>query len=156
MNKMNTLRSVAHLQRELGDGLFNTLISSDNTEAVRRFVQKLAEDTLPKEMTIGGRTYELIVFLREDEKRVRSKTLFERAAAMNAILGEGDGRFILKHQDDIPSQLRGKVSFVFPDWNDCGEESVNDVSWNGSSWTQRQFWYPGVDWGGWDRLLRRK
>jgi hypothetical protein len=35
---IDTLRSAAHLQRELGDELFSTLISSDNTAAVKQFL----------------------------------------------------------------------------------------------------------------------
>lgn len=35
---IDTLRSVAHLQRELGDELFSALISSDNTATVKQFL----------------------------------------------------------------------------------------------------------------------
>jgi hypothetical protein len=53
---MDTLRSASHLQRELGDDLFNALVSSDNTEAVRQFANGLVKDALPTSMTIAGRT----------------------------------------------------------------------------------------------------
>ena len=58
---MDTLRSVVHLQRELGDNLFNVLVSSDNTGAVRHFAEKLAQDTFPRKMIVGGCRYDILL-----------------------------------------------------------------------------------------------
>jgi hypothetical protein len=113
---MDTLRSVAHLQREIGDELFSTLVNSDNTAAVRKFAESLARSASPTEITVGGRTYEILSFLREDEESVRGDTMVSRAVEMKANLGQEDCEHLLAHQDEIPVALRGKIIFVFTDW----------------------------------------
>ena len=50
---MDTLRSVSHTQRELGDDAFNWLISSDNLAKVREFVdQQMAAEEVGKTYTV--------------------------------------------------------------------------------------------------------
>ncbi len=154
---MDTLRSVAHLQKELGDDLFNAVVSSDNTAVVREFAKTLA-NVLPTTMTLGGRVYDLLGFLRGDEKSVRSTTMVERVKEMNANLGQDDGQHLLDHQDEIPVVLRGKVVFVFTDWRHPGvSEHVACVVWGGDSrrWVQDWNWLV-YGWGGNGRVLRRK
>ena len=154
---MNTLRSVAHLQRELGGDLFNVLVSSDNTEAVRQLARELTEKALPTKMTIGDRTYEILCFLRGEETSVVGYTMVDRAKEMNAHLGQDDGEYILKHQDEIPASLRGKVVFVFTDWrHPAYPGSVYCVYWRGGRWVQVWNWLGDDDWGGGGRFLRRK
>lgn len=153
---MDTLRSVAHLQREIGDDLFNLLVSSDNTEAVRQFAQKLVENAFPTTMTIAGRTYDILGFLQGDEKSVVGHTMVKRAIEMGANLGEDDGQHILKHQDEIPAVLRGKVVFVFTDWRRPGSPGrVGCVFWGDDRWVSDWHWL-GRDFGGRFRVLRRK
>jgi len=113
---MDTLRSTAHLQREIGDELFDALVSSDNTDAVREFAKTLVKDAMPTSFTVGNRTYDMLSFLRGNEKSVVGHTMVERAKEMNANLGEDDGQYLLDNQQDIPVALRGKVAFVFIDW----------------------------------------
>ena len=154
---MDTLHSVAHLQREIGDEAFSTLISSDNTEAVRQFAQGLVEKALFKEMTVGGRTYDILGFLKGDEKLVIGQVMVDRAKEMNANLGQDDGEHILKHQDEIPVALRGKVTFVFTDWRHPDNPGlVYSVCWNGGQWVRYWNWLDDDYWGGNSRLLRRK
>jgi hypothetical protein len=109
-------------------------------------------DETPR-MTVGGRTYEILSFL-QGEERVRGNIMVARAKDMNAHLGEDDGEYILAHQEDIPSSLRGKITFVFTDWQHLyGRLGV--VGWSGDRWvlgtfSQGDFWtYPA-------RVLRRK
>lgn len=154
---MDTLRSVAHLQKEIGDDLFNALVSSDNTAVVREFAKTLA-NVLPTQMTISGRTYDLLGFLRGDEKSVVGHTMVVRIKEMNTNLGEKDGRYIMDHQDEIPVALRGKVAFVFTDWRrPDGSGLVAYVCWDWGSqrWFQDWRWL-GYDWYGSVRVLRRK
>ncbi len=154
---MDTLRSVAHLQKELGDDLFNILVSSDNTAAVREFAKTLAKDALPTTMTVGGRTYDLLGFLQGDEKSVVGPKMVERAKDMQANLGEEDGQHILKHQDEIPVELQGKVVFVFTDWRRPEyPEFVAYINWNGDRWVQHWLWLALDYWYGNGRVLRRK
>lgn len=154
---MDTLRSVAHLQREIGDDLFNMLISSDNTDAVRRFAEKLVEDAMPPtSFTVGDRTYDMLSFLRGDEKLVVGHTMVERVKEMGANLGNDDGQYLLDNQQDIPVALRGKVVFVFADWrHPGGSESVYCVFWGGGRWVRRWRWLDD-DWYDYDWVLRRK
>ena len=153
---MDTLRSVSHLQRELGDDLFNALVSSDNTEAVRQFVGGLVKDTLPTEMTVSGRTYEILGFLQGDEKSVVGHTMVTRAKEMQAHLGKDDGQHLLDHQEEIPEILRGKVVFVFTDWrNPALSGHVAYVIWRGGRWVRLWVWLAYGRLGN-ARVLRRK
>jgi hypothetical protein len=115
---MDTLRSVAHLQREIGDGLFNMLVSSHNTDAVREFAKTLVIwDDLSVTFTVGNRTYDMLSFFREDDgKAVVGHTMVERVKKMKANLGKDDGQYLLNNQRDIPVALRGEVVFVFTGW----------------------------------------
>lgn len=109
----------------------------------------------PTEFTISGRTYELVPFLKEGESYISGHTMVERAKELNASLGEEDGQFILKHQDEIPVELRGKICLVFTGWSD--HSSLNFVAylyWDGSRWSQYWHWLVSY----WDvsfRLVRR-
>jgi len=154
--KMDTLRSASHLQRELGDELFQALISSDNTEAVRKFAKGLLKGALPTEIVVAGRTYEVLGFLREGEDYVTGRTMVERAKEMDANLGEDDGQHLLNNQQDIPTALRGKVVFVFTDWRHPDDsENVDYVYWYDDRWIRNGDWL-GDGWGDCDRVLRRK
>ncbi len=153
---MDTLRSVAHLQREIGDELFAALVSPDNTAAVRKFAESLVKSALPSEITVGGRTYEILSFLREGETSVDSNTMVERAKEIGAHLGQEDGEFLLAHQNEIPAVLRDKIIFVFTDWRNPGDrERVACVDWDADCWYQDWVWLDD-DWDGCYRVLRRK
>ncbi len=157
---MDTLHSVAHLQREIGDEAFNALVSSDNTGKVKEFCDGLVKDSLPTEMTVGGRAYDILGFLRGDENSVFGHTMVERAIEMDANLGKEDEEHILKHQDEIPVALRDKVIFVFPGfpgWRHPGDSGdVCCVCWGGDRWVRNWGWLGSDNWDGSDRLLRRK
>ena len=120
-------------------------------------LQRIAEDTLPiEEMAITGRTYEILGFLRGDEKSVVGHTMVARAKEMNTNSGEDEGQHLLDHQEEIPEALRGKVVFVFPDWR--GPDAPGHVAyvfWYGRRWVQGWSWLGG-DFDGGYRLLRRK
>ncbi len=157
---MNTLRSVSHLQRVLGDDLFNALISSDNTERVRAFAKQLAHlanDVIPtKEMTVGGRTYEILSFMRRNERSLSGRTMVERAVDMDANLGEDDGRHLLEHQAEIPVELQSEASFVFTDWRDpSNSKRVYCAYWSGGHWA-RSWDLLDRNWISHYRILRRK
>jgi len=155
---MSDFRALAHLVEQLGDERFQALISSNNTGKVKEFCDTLVKDAIPIEMTIGGRTYDLLGFLKGNEKSVKGDTMVERAKEMNANLGQDDGQHLLDNQQDIPAALRGKVVFVFTDWRRPGGPGrVACVYWDEDSqrWVQDWDWL-GCVWGGRDRVLRRK
>jgi len=82
------LRELAHLQKQLGDERFRALISSDNTGKVKEFCDSLVKDYLPTEMTVGGRAYDILGFLKRDEKLVVGHAMVHRAKEKNANLGQ--------------------------------------------------------------------
>ncbi len=118
---------------------------------------KAAEPALPTEMTIAGRVYEILSFLREEDGgSVRGDTMVSRAKEMNANLGKEDCEFLLAHKDEIPAALRGKVVFIFPDLRrPGGREGVAFLGWDVDGWVVGFRWI-GRGWNGRDRLLRRK
>jgi len=153
---MDTLKSAAHLRRELGEDLFSALVSSDNTAAVREFAKTLMKNALPTTMTLGGRTYEILGFLRGDETSVGGSVMVGRAGELNANLGKDDCEHVLAHQSEIPAALRGKVAFVFPDWRHPGDlERVACVCWYDDRWIQYWAWLDD-DWHDDGRVLCRK
>jgi hypothetical protein len=153
---MDTLRSAAHLQRELGDELFAALVSSDNTKAVRELAEKLVQANLPTEITVHGRTYDILFFFKRDEKSVVGRTMVERAKEMNAHLGKDDREHIVKYQDEIPASLRGHVVFVFTDdRHPNNPEDVFCVVWSGGLWVESLLWIDKA-WFDFCRVLRRK
>lgn len=154
---MSILRKLAHLQEQLGEGRFEALIDSGNTGKVKAFCDELVASALPTEMTIGGITYDILGFLREGETLTGGDVMVGRAKEVNANLGREDCDHLLKHQDEIPAILRGRVVFVFTDYRrPDGRESVAYVVWRGARWIQRWSWL-GFDLSDFfARLLRRK
>ncbi|MFA5128798.1 MAG: hypothetical protein WC445_02390 [Patescibacteria group bacterium] len=123
---------------------------------IARQPAKPTELELPTEMTVGGRTYEILSFLREGEERVHGHTMVARAEKLGAYLGKEDCEFILAHQDEIPAALRGKIVFVFPDMRyPVGRECVAYLRWRGDRWYQYWGWLD-VGWDDGARVLRRK
>ncbi|MBI5071616.1 hypothetical protein HZB93_01850 [Candidatus Falkowbacteria bacterium] len=112
---------------------------------------------IPTEMTVGGRVYEILSFLREEDNGfVRGDVMVSRAKELGANLGKEDCEFLLTHQDEIPPALRGKVVFVFPDLRRPGDrEHVAYLHWDDGGWYRHWYWLSD-DWDGYDRLLRRK
>lgn len=150
-------RRMREIKRQLDQENGSPLNPNTVAAALQVIVEgNLGAETQPTEMTIAGRTYEILGLLRGDEQSVPGSTMVERAKDMNANLGKDDGEFLLKHQQEIPVALRGKVAFVFTDWripDDPGH--VAYVDWNGSRWVRNWRWL-GRDWRGDDRVLRRK
>ena len=108
------------------------------------------------EMTIGGRAYGILGFLRGDETSVKGNVMVARAKELGANLGKGDGEFILASQAEIPEALRGKVVLVFTDWRDSSDsEFVAYAYWRRGRWIHRWRWL-GYGWHDDVRLLRRK
>ena len=107
-------------------------------------------------MTVGGSTYEILDFLRGDEKSVDGSTMVARAKEMDANSSQDDGQHLLEHQEEIPEALRGKVAFVFTDWrNPDNPGGVASVHWDGDRWVQSWCWLD-YDFYGDGRVLRRK
>lgn len=154
---IDTLLSAAHLRRELGEELFEALVSSDNTAEVRGLAVKLlAKKGLPIEMTLDGVAYDILGFLRGDEKSVIGHTMVDRAKEMNAHNGKEERERLLKHQDEIPAILRGKVVFVFTDErHPDSPEGVCYVYWGGDRWVKYWGWLDDR-WYDFYRVLRRK
>lgn len=112
--------------------------------------------SLPTEITVGGRTYEILSFLREGEDCVPGCAMVARAEKVGANLRKEDCEFLLAHQDEIPPVLRSKIVFVFPGWrHPDAPGKVACLTWGGGSWYQFWHWLVYV-WHGHGRVLRRK
>ena len=152
---MSDLRKLAHLQEQIGDERFATLIDSGNTGKVKEFCDALVKGVTPTEMTIGSHTYEILDFLREGETSVTRHTMVERAKEMNAHLGGDDGQNFLDNQKDVPASVRD-LMFVFTDWRRPDySEDVYCVYWCGGRWVQNWYWLDNL-WYDYFRVLRRK
>jgi hypothetical protein len=153
---IDMLLSAARLRRELGEELFTALVSSNNTAAVRELAEKLVKAALPTEMTVGGRSYDILGILEGEEKSVLGHTMVGRAKEKRAHNGRKERGHLLKHQTEIPAALRGKVVFVFTDDRHPADlEYVYCVCWDGGRWVESWGWL-GIHWGDHVRVLRRK
>ena len=125
---------------------------------LRRKLQSI-KPTLPTEMTVGGRTYEILNFLQEGEERVNGYTMTARAKEKGAHIGQEEGEHILRHQDEIPAALQGKVVFVFTDWGHPRiSERISYVHWNAEQCHWVEFWdlLSSGHWNSRYQVLRRK
>lgn len=154
---MSDRRKVAHLGEQLGEEQFAALIDSGNTGKVKEFCAQLLKDATATTMTVGGRIYEILGFLKEEDRGpVRGKIMVKRAEGKDANLGQDDGQYLLDHQEDIHVALRGKIVFVFPGWRHPADpDGVAYVDWLGYGWTRGWLWL-GVDFHDDGRVLRRK
>lgn len=109
----------------------------------------------PTEFTVGGRTYELVPFLKEGESWVSGDTMVARANKLGANLGEEDGTLILERQDEIPLEFRGKFCLIFTAWRGPSyPQGVTYLDWGDVRWAR--FWVGlDSDWDESDRLVRR-
>ena len=108
-------------------------------------------------MNIGHRTYEILSFLQENEISVGRDTVINRAKKIGANITKDDGQYLLSHQVDIPTDLRGKVVFAFPDWHHSQiPRRVCYVIWSNDQWIQKWFGRRDSRYDKNDRLIRRK
>ena len=120
--------------------------------------KRLVKRTLPTEITIGGRSYDLLSHAKGRKKSTTRRNMVRWAKKKNAHLGQEDGEHVLKYQDEIPPSLQGKVVFIFPDWHHPNDlpESIYCICWRGSRWVQDWYWIGGKNWfNDIIRLLRR-
>lgn len=100
---------------------------------------------------------EFISFLEGKETVIDGKKMRKCAVKLGANLGLSDGKCLLAHQEEIPTELRGKY-IALPGTLGRGPSSHLHVAylvWNGDRWCLSWRWL-GLDWSGHDRLARRK
>ena len=150
-------RKMREIKRQLDQDNGSPLDPEAVIHALQKIVEgNLAKDTLPTTMTIGDRTYEILGFLKGDEKSVTGHKMVERVKDMSVHLGQDDGQHLLDNQNDIPAVFQGKVVFVFTDWHRPGSSGhMAYVGWLGDRWVRYWGWL-GSDWYGDGRVLRRK
>ena len=114
-------------------------------------------ESLPIEMKIGDRIYEILAPLKESEKRILHRKMLERVLEMKANSGEDDGQYLLNHQENIPVVLQGKVAFIFPEWhNHDHPEYVCYIYWKDGCWITGWQLFAYDYWEDNGRVLRRK
>ena len=99
------------------------------------------KNAVPVSLTVGGRTYNILGLHKESEEYIKGKTFVARAKEIDANFGKDDVQHLLKYQKEIPAVLRGKVRFVFPDWQ-CPDTHgiVYCVGWNKSLSCWKEYW----------------
>lgn len=118
------------------------------------------EDKLPGRPTEGkikiARFFERLQFFSLDEELLgynddmRGSRIFEYLKAHNLpVLGPNVGEFLHKNQHLIPTELQGKVSFVF--WGQIYRGHIRFVralTWFAphKKWVWSQFWIDGKGW----------
>ena len=68
-----------------------------------------------KGFRFGGRTCQVLNFLRSGESSIDTKTLLERGKNAKASMSEEDAKFLRKYQNEIAPDCL-KFTFVFPLW----------------------------------------
>jgi hypothetical protein len=114
---MTNFRKLAHLEEQIGEVAFSALINPRNTGKVKAFCRELMSTSPfePIEMSIGGRTYEILSVLQRNEEKITFGEYVARAKAEKAITGGDEWSFILEHANEIPQTLRGRVNLMFPE-----------------------------------------
>ena len=154
---MGDLRKLAHLQEQIGKERWQALINSDNTRKVSVFCDELLGG-LPNRLASGDRIYQICNFFNYGEDSVPKDIGIDRAIKLKANLGEGDARYLLEHQADIPSRLRNEVFFTFTNWGHHSRDSSLAVI----NWSDREvaweLWWPHVDsfWTSMFKVLHRE
>lgn len=73
---------------------------------------------LSTEMSIGDRTYSVLLFHEKHEfaMAIDGIDMRNRGEKYGASMDKEHGEYILKYQDQIPVVFRGVIHFVFPNW----------------------------------------
>ena len=109
---MSNFREVAHLEEQLGSDRFAFLISSDHTGKVKAFCDRLIRDSFPTRITLGDRTFEVILLRQEGEGRISNIEALNRAIEAGVSIGKENYSYIYEHQGEIPEELNRGV-FIF-------------------------------------------
>lgn len=158
---MSQLRSLAHLEEQLGPARFGVLMNPRYTGRFKKFCDQLVDESAV--LVLKDRTYDLVCPVCEGEDSIGGATFAARAKTMSADVDKPALDHLLKHfsLSDIPEILRGQVRIVFtesPYWRDdqaitCLEWSDEDDTWllHGCRLND-----PGIKLTRHDRILRRR
>ncbi len=107
---------------------------------------------------LDGKTFvlELVEFLKPGESSVNGEVMKQRAKELNAHLGQRHAEYLLKHQELIPTEWRGKYILTFPGtvWQDSdGDRRGPYLLWHGDRWCLYFRWLR-YGWDSLDRLVR--
>ena len=115
----------------------------------------LRKALMPVRFTAGGRTYEVLTFLR-GENSVLGHTMVERAKKMNAHQGADEREHLCANHREIPRKLRDNVAFVFTDDMSAHFEHISYLEWLEDAVCWSTYWRAlNSSWDGRFRLLRR-
>ena len=107
-------------------------------------------------MTVGGRTYDILSFLRRDGEPIKGNVMVDRAKKRNAHQSKSEREYLLAHQNEIPAAFQGEVVFLFTnDRHPDHPEDVCCVGWSVDRWVPFWSWLAYV-WSDDCRVLRRK
>ena len=103
---------------------------------------------------------ELIDFLKSGEEKITGEEMLKRAKELGINSGQQYAEYLLKHQELIPEEWRGKYVPIFPGtvWQDQdpdGDRRVPYLIWGEGRW-RLNFGWLGRSWGGGGRLVRQR
>jgi len=113
---------------------------------------EVIEDVEPSQFQV--KDLKLVPFLEDGENYVDGEELRQRAKKLKANLGLADAKFIMDHQNEIPTEFRDKY-LVFTGTllhSLGGELSVAYLSWSRGRWYLSFYWL-GHGWFGGDCLV---
>jgi len=99
-------------------------------------------------------------FLNEGEDYVNGEEMLRRgqesSGELGLLAGQWQGEALLRRQDLIPVELRGKILvFAGTIWRgQDGRRYVFDLSWGGCQWRSRFHWLDYDYWNDYSRLAR--
>ena len=105
-------------------------------------------------------TPELVGFLKQGETSIKGEEMLKRAKELGINSGQQYAEYLLKHQELIPEEWRGKYVPIFPGtvWQDQdpdGDRRVPYLIWGEGRW-RLNFGWLGRSWGGGGRLVRQR
>lgn len=124
-------------------------------ELIPSWCKEIVEDVAPTDFKVSD--LEFLRFLNDGEPPIGGTAMRQKAVALKANYGLSDAKRLLEHQDEIPTDMRGKY-IVFTGTVLCdsvGGLYVAVLSWYDGRWYM-SFYRFGRAWDGDARLPRRK
>lgn len=156
MSKRISAAAMVHLENELGPELARELFNPSNVGEVRDCLERIIIRKFEnKKLQIGGRAY-IPTSPTIGEWSLNGQKLVERAQEFDSHSGEEDAAHFLKHQNDIPTQLRGRVIFVFTNYIKPDEGELYCIVWEKNRWVGRWDMIDTDEWHDNDWVLKRE
>ena len=104
-------------------------VKSDVHRAIGNLV--INKEELPlEEFAVGYRIYKIIYFIKENNGRVKSQFVIERAELLGANSDKEDCEYILDRQREIPVELLQKSTIIFTNYHNPFNMDFAFLTWH--------------------------